>query len=105
MILRFDEPLNNEIMEEAAASLGDAGRRLQRSLADLRRYDEAVASGARVLEPAARERLVAIAADALWDLVVQRELLGFRDESFVARHYDVPREVWRVMGPMSASPR
>lgn len=98
MTIRFTEPLDFQFLEEAAASLGAAGRKLTRSLRALETYD-ATAPSAQEAEASTRAELVAQSGEALWALVVQRELLGFRDQDFVAAHYDVPEEVWRAMGP------
>ncbi|MFO7306212.1 MAG: hypothetical protein C0P74_011905 [Gammaproteobacteria bacterium] len=100
MSIRFDEPLNYELLEEAAISLGEAGRKLRRALDELRDYDVAVTRGARSADASVRAHLVAVAGEALWGLLVQRELLGFRDQQFIALQYEVPREVWRAMGPV-----
>lgn len=96
MTIRFTEPLDMEFMEEAAASLGAAGRKLARSLEALETYEAQAAGG---IDATVRAELVSAAGEALWGLVVQRELLGFRDQGFITAHYEVPREVWRTMGP------
>lgn len=90
-------------MEEAAASLGEAGRKLQRALDALAEHASWPVNDAEV-HALARAELVACAGEALWGLVVQRELLGFRDQDFIAKHYDVPNEVWLAMGPRIRKP-
>ena len=47
---------------------------------------------------ARRADLVAIAARALWEFVVQREACGLRDAGTVVRMYGVPAEVRDRMG-------
>jgi hypothetical protein len=51
---------------------------------------------------AAREELVADAAEALWCYVIQREVCGFYGVEWVLREFDVPREVRLRMGPRTA---
>ena len=90
-----------EIAREQAASLGRAGAKLERALARLAAWD----AGER--EPGAgpdgRERLRAVASEALWYYVVQREALGARDLETVLREYRVPREVYLRMGVYGVS--
>ena len=50
---------------------------------------------------AERAALVATAADALWQFVVQREACGLRDTAMVVRMYRVPREVHDRMGAIT----
>ena len=49
-------------------------------------------------DPEARAALVASAAQALWQFVVQREACGLRDSGTVMRMYGVPAEVRDRMG-------
>ncbi len=71
--------IEHQIAGEKAAALGRSGQRLRLALSNLRRYDEVVSRGGRILDPAARADLVAIAGDALWSYVVQREAMGLID--------------------------
>jgi hypothetical protein len=80
------DPLRYELMQEMAASLGRAGRRLERALA-------ALAAGCE-----GDDRL-AEAAEALWYLVVQREACGMRNTEELMRELSVPVEVQLRMGP------
>jgi hypothetical protein len=101
---KFDNPLDYQFAGEAAASLGQAGRRLREALDALKNYDSQVASGARVGNSARREAVVAAAAEAFWGYVVQRELLGLQDSEYIAREYQVPKEVVATAGPKTSKP-
>ncbi len=88
--LRFetgDSVLNIELMAEQAASLGRAGKRVEKTLAALRRASDA-------------ERPVALkaAADAVWGLFIQRELMGQRNQKPLIDHYGIPPEVLARLG-------
>lgn len=79
-----------EIIEEQASSLGRAGRRLEKAIAELKAAD-----GASAVSEANRAALLAEAREALWFLVVQREAMGIRGASEVLAVYEVPAEVSR----------
>jgi hypothetical protein len=95
--------LESELAQERAATLGRLGRRLEAALASLRAHDEArqqrpdVAPSAR--DRKARRELVLEAGEALWFLVIQRELTGFRHNKDLMRDYRVPKDVQACMGP------
>ncbi|ATQ44747.1 DUF6665 family protein [Caulobacter mirabilis] len=82
-----DGALQVELAAEQAASLGRAGRRVEATLAALRE----AAEGDR---PAALKA----AADAVWGLFIQRELLGQRNQKPVIEHYGIPAEVLVRLG-------
>jgi|SRR5580700_6362311 hypothetical protein len=91
--------LDYEIAQETASALGRMGRALEAALATLAEFDAAP----REPGPSARADragLVASAADALWQFIVQREACGLRDTAAVVRMYRVPREVHDRMGPL-----
>lgn len=112
--------LDYEIAQEKASTLGRLGRRLEEALAALRQFDsdsEAEAAsdagapreGAGTRPPASdrseeRRALVNAAGKALWHLVVQREVLGLRDNAGVMRDYGVPDEVRNRAGVTMAVP-
>lgn len=87
--------LDYEIAQETAAALGRQGRALEAALRALADFD---AAGASTADQATRAGLVATAARALWEFVVQREACGLRDGGMVVRMYGVPREVRDRMG-------
>ncbi len=82
-----DSALQVELAAEQAASLGRAGRRVEAALAALREAAEAD-------RPAA----LRAAADAVWGLFIQRELLGQRNQKPVIEHYGIPPEVLVRLG-------
>lgn len=83
----FDAGLQTELMAEKAASLGRAGRRVEKTLATLR-------------DASADDRAAALrdAADAVRSLFVQREICGQRDQKPVIEIYDIPKEVLLRLG-------
>ena len=92
--------LDYEIAQETASALGRQGRALETALAALAAFDAAeppVSSDRR-----ARADLVATAAQALWEFMVQREACGLRDGAAVVRMYRVPAEVRDRMGAVPA---
>ena len=91
--------LDYEIAQEVASALGRMGRALEKALKALAEFD---AAGGEPDPDARADRaaLVAFAADALWQFIVQREACGLRDTAAVVRMYRVPREVHARMGPL-----
>ena len=96
---RFDNPIDQLFVGEAAAAFGYAGRKLRKALDALHLYDTNVAALTRKADDAVRENLVMDAAEAFWGYVVQREQFGLLDSEYIASEYGVPDEVKRVMGP------
>ena len=95
--------LEYEIAQETASALGRMGRALEAALATLAEFDAAPGETGAKRSPGARADrrfLVASAADALWQFIVQREACGLRDTAAVVRMYRVPREVHDRMGPL-----
>ena len=88
--------LEYEIRQEQAATIGRLARELQDALDALRTFDRTAADR----RDARRARLVAAAAYALWNFVVQRECSGFRDTEYILKDYRVPAEVRAKMGVM-----
>ena len=67
-----DAVFRHELLEEQAQSLGRAGRRVEAALAALAAH-----------EGEGRAALVRAAADTVWEFLVQREVMGFRDRNAV----------------------
>jgi hypothetical protein len=92
-----DDPLaaalDAEIQAEKIATYGRLTKRLEVALA---RYREAVAEGR---APVDVEPLLAAAGEALWHVVIQRELCGFRNTGLFLRDLEVPAAVRLRMGP------
>ena len=80
--------LQHELLQEQAASLGRMGDKMERALAAL---SEDVGTDA-------RPELVRKAADAVWCVFVQREVLGLRDRAAIIAQHAIPREVLNRIG-------
>ena len=87
------DALDYEVAQEQAAALGRAGRALEAALAALREHDHNGQAA-----DATRRELVAVASDALWRFIIQRECCGLRDPRTVMRDYQVPLVVQNRMG-------
>ncbi len=79
-------PLDLEIAQEKAASLGRAGRKVEETLARLR-------EGA-----GERNVLVCEAAEAVYAYFIQRELCGMRRHDAAIGHYGIPKAVLVRLG-------
>lgn len=76
--------LDGEILAEKASALGRTGREVERSLKELNDCEAGSPE---------RDTLVRAAADAFFNLMVQRELCGLRNQKDVIALYGVPKEV------------
>ena len=83
--------IRHELQQEAAASLGRQGRRVQAALDELRMIDGRA-------EPARRAAALYAAADVVWKYFVQREMMGLLDHAPVIEAYSIPREVLAKVG-------
>ena len=83
-----DAVFRHELLAEQAASLGQAGRKVEAALAALREH------------PGGEDRaaVLKVAVDVVWGFLVQREVLGLRDRAAVVAHYGIPREVLNRLG-------
>src|SRR6188768_2793943 len=97
MSTKGTEAIDHEIAQEKAESLGLAGQRLEAALRELRDYDASTTSQPDATG-AARNRLVARAADRLLAVIIQRESHGLRDPDYVVKFYSVPREIVARLG-------
>jgi hypothetical protein len=88
--------LNHEILAEQAASLGNAGRKVESTLKRLQDFDAGSAAGGN------RGDLVGDAANAVWSFLVQRELVGMRDQDQVVKDYGIPPDVLARVGERKA---
>lgn len=80
--------IEHEALEEKAATLSRLTRKLEEALAALGDAGEAE-----------RERLLARAGEALWHVIIQRELCGLRRHDALMRELAVPGAVRARMGP------
>ena len=83
----FEAAINHEVAEEAAASLGRMGRKAQAALAALRDH-----------QGEGRAAVLRAASEAVWCLLVQREVMGLRDRAQIVADYQIPREVMVRLG-------
>ena len=105
-----DDPLGEIFREEAEAEriatlvrLNKAlASSLQRLQASARRFHEA---GPETREEARRRwrRRHAEACEALWNVLIQREICGLRLHDAFLREFEVPRSVHLLMGPVAAA--
>ena len=82
-----DAALQGEIAQEQAAALGRMGRKAEAALAALRAH-----------EGEGRDQVLKVACDAVWCLLVQREVMGLRDRARIVADYQIPREVMARLG-------
>ncbi|WP_136657662.1 DUF6665 family protein [Nitratireductor sp. XY-223] len=82
--------LDGELLAEMAASIGRAGRGMEKALAELRDFD-AQAPGTGTDER--RQELVQNAANRAWVLFVQYEMAGLSSQSQLVKRYAIPAEV------------
>jgi len=90
----FEEALDHEIRGEMAGTHGRLMRVLQKRLQALADHDAEHSAEA----TPDRDALVAAAGEALWHIVVQRELMGLRRTNAFLDEYAIPREVRLRMG-------
>ena len=81
--------IDQEILAEKAASLGNAGRKVEKCMERLR---------ANRGDGETRAALVNSTADAVYAYFVQRELCGFRRHDDIIRDYGIPPEVLVRLG-------
>ncbi|MXN63399.1 hypothetical protein GR183_00650 [Stappia sp. GBMRC 2046] len=97
--------LEQEVLGEKADTLARLMTRLEKALAKLSAHEERIAeaetAGAEAPDPAQRPRLVAEAGEALWHVIIQRELCGMRRHDGLMRQMGVPKAVRLSMGPAS----
>lgn len=90
--------LEQEILNEKVSTLSRLTVKLEKALSDLK-----TAESTADLPQEDRERLMAVAGEALWHVVIQRELCGLRQHKAFNDFLAVPREVRLRMGPARLS--
>ncbi|MGZ9718712.1 DUF6665 family protein [Rhizobium miluonense] len=88
--------LEYEMMSERASTLGHHGLKVEAAIAALR---DGEVKGRQGVE---HERLVDIAAEAVWAMFIHREICGLRNSRDVIQRYDIPN---KVLARLGASPR
>lgn len=78
---------------DTAVSLGHAGRKLTQAVQAMAAFDRRGIGPERE-----RKALLHAAADALWALVVQREMIGLTDNRDLSHTFGVTAEMWGLMG-------
>jgi hypothetical protein len=97
---KVKNPIELEFGAKTAAALGRHSIRLRKALDALQSFDRDVAAGKiKGVGASVRTRLVEESAEAFWNYVVQRELLGLQDAKDIAKEYGVPLDVWAAIGP------
>ncbi|MEW5424647.1 DUF6665 family protein [Amorphus sp. 3PC139-8] len=90
----IEEAIDHEVRGEMATTHGRLMQELARRLDALAAFDDAETPA----DPARRDALVAAAGEALWHIVVQRELMGLRRTKAFLDEYRIPSEVRLRMG-------
>jgi hypothetical protein len=102
----FVNPIEYEILEEKAATLGRVAARMEATLAALAALEQEMADGPAPPEVVARRAsLREEAAEWLWYVVVQREAMGMTSHHALFETYRVPPLLRRLMGPRRKSQR
>ena len=94
-----DAAFERELVQEKASALGRLGRQLEVALAALAAFE--AAHSQIPLSPAGRCRrdgLINEAASCVWNLAVQREACGLRDDGGMMNDFGVPAEVRQRAG-------
>lgn len=89
-----EEMIDHEVRSEKAGTLGRLGERLRERLARLEAFD--AAEGEK--DPERRRELVDAAAETLWHVAIQRELMGLPRTDRFLKEVGAPREVVHRMG-------
>ncbi len=89
--------------EDRANTLKIASQRIETALLALEAFDMKQAGEALSdAQQSDRRLLVDVAAQLVWEYVVQREMSGLNDHREARRRYRIPTDVWSRMG---ATPR
>lgn len=105
-----DDPLGEVFREEAETERVATLVRLNKALVDALARLKASAARFHQAGPQAREearhrwrRRHAEAGEALWNVLIQREMCGLRRHDAFLREFDVPRSVHLLMGPAATA--
>ncbi len=90
--------LEHEILAEKAATLGRLNRRLDKALAALENHDCAAPASADRQSSAHRDFLLDAAGQALWHVVIHRDICGIPGTERLMKDFQVPQEVRLRMG-------
>ncbi len=98
----LERALDYEVLAEKASTLGRLQKRLEKALVRLDECGAGEADAQSAHGPAYAQAL-AEAGEALWYVVIQRELCGLRVNAAFYSDFRVPRSVIHAMGPASSS--
>lgn len=90
----IEEAIDHEVRGEMATTHGRLLQELSRKLDRLAAFDTEETTP----DPDKRDDLVAAAGEALWHIVVQRELMGLRRTKAFLDEYRIPADVRLRMG-------
>jgi hypothetical protein len=93
----LEDVLGQEVLAEKAGTLSRLLERLEKALDALAAFDEAQAAAGGA-EPRRHAELIDAAAEALWHVAIQRELMGLRQQERFMRELGVPARVRIRMG-------
>ena len=93
----LDDVLGQEVLAEKAGTLSRLLERLDRALGALVAFEQAAAEAGGA-EPRRHANLIDAAAEALWHVTIQRELMGLRQQERFLRELGVPARVRIRMG-------
>ena len=99
-------PIEKELWAERATTLSRVTARLETALNEYQTFlrQKPEGGGDTSALRATHDQLEALAAEALWHLVIQREALGLRSHSDLMEIYAVPSNLRRKMGPRRSTP-
>ncbi len=95
----FADPIEYEIQQEKAATLGRVTDKLEAALAALAAVERELAQAPSEALHQLHGQLLGEAAEWLWYAVVQREAIGLTSHDALFETYRVPAPVRRRMGP------
>jgi hypothetical protein len=92
---RFEKALRYELLREQASALGAAGRRLETALHNYARLTTTHRADSSAIEAGLDE-----IATRVWELALQRELIGFEHNNidWIAAHFDLPAGIRKRFG-------
>jgi len=86
--------LETQLLAEQASSLGRMGAEVETALGCLKASSAIVGSDE-------HEALIKRAAEAVWYLMIQRDVCGIHDHRAIVEHYNIPPIVLRRIGARS----
>jgi hypothetical protein len=94
-----DNPLQAEFLSEKASAYFSRVRKMQEALAALAQYDQSPLRATGPQSVAAREELLAEAAEQVFFFLIQREALRLPYYQELFADFDIPEELRNRLGP------